>query len=442
MNELIIKQLIAAIASLSILLTNVSAKLEQRGFVLERTPLSDSLILGAASGSGNFPTSSLNNFQDGDTINAADWNAIENKLGVNNSQVTTSLDWILKASTSTDPGHKHTTGTITGIGYVRPISEGGTNTSTFTYGVVIASSTNDFTTIAPGIVGNVLKSNGSGWISSSTSAQTNSIPVTAAIALNQGDAVWLYGGESNNVATTTTMGVGNNSCDASNCPEFAQSFSSIVTSTIYGVRLRIQTAGSPANNFTVKLEANSTSTPTGTTITSSTAANSTFTSSFADYSFVFNQPQILSASTTYWLAFSMDGAHGVGNNFYQLAGTSLLTYSRGTIRRFDDTNWLNGATATSSYFATISDSRALKAHAVAGASSTLFAGFSDTSIANQIAGTVTVGGLATSLTNLITGATYYLSNTAGSITVASNTLSVVQKVGRAMSSSSLVIIPF
>ena len=35
----------------------------------------EDFILGVATGSGVFPTST-NNFQDGDTINAGDWNAI------------------------------------------------------------------------------------------------------------------------------------------------------------------------------------------------------------------------------------------------------------------------------------------------------------------------------------------------------------------------------
>ena len=84
-----------------------------RGFVLGYP---GNGLLGAATGSGNFPTSTLNNFQDGDTINAGDWNAVERKIGIDHSSDNGSLDWLLRAGSSTDPGHKHTTSSITGYG--------------------------------------------------------------------------------------------------------------------------------------------------------------------------------------------------------------------------------------------------------------------------------------------------------------------------------------
>lgn len=111
------------------------------GFVASKSNNSNELRLGAATGSGLFPTSSLNNFQDNDVINAGDWNALERKIGINNSSDPSSLDYQLTASstagtiaykltTSTDPGHKHTTSSVTGINYIKPIAEGGTATST------------------------------------------------------------------------------------------------------------------------------------------------------------------------------------------------------------------------------------------------------------------------------------------------------------------------
>lgn len=59
-------------------------------------PSGDAALLGSATGSGLFPTSSLNNFQDGETVNAGDMNGIERKVGINNSTDTSSLDYQLK----------------------------------------------------------------------------------------------------------------------------------------------------------------------------------------------------------------------------------------------------------------------------------------------------------------------------------------------------------
>lgn len=49
--------------------------------------------------------------------------AIEAKLGINSSAVTTSIDYLLKSSSSSDPGHKHTAASLTGI----PDGSGTTN---------------------------------------------------------------------------------------------------------------------------------------------------------------------------------------------------------------------------------------------------------------------------------------------------------------------------
>ena len=52
-------------------------------------------LLGAATGSGKFPTST-NNFQDDDTIQAGDWNSLENWMGIRNSTDTLSINYRLK----------------------------------------------------------------------------------------------------------------------------------------------------------------------------------------------------------------------------------------------------------------------------------------------------------------------------------------------------------
>ena len=74
----------------------------------------NTFTLGTASGDGNFPTS-FNNFQDNDTIQAKDWSKIEWVIGTTteptggfSSSTATSTLWY-KLTTSTNPGHLHTT---------------------------------------------------------------------------------------------------------------------------------------------------------------------------------------------------------------------------------------------------------------------------------------------------------------------------------------------
>ncbi|HDY87534.1 MAG TPA: hypothetical protein ENH82_05375 [bacterium] len=82
---------------------------------------------GAAAGSGSFPTSSVNNFQDDAVINAGDWNALERKIGIDGSLDTSSLDYGLAHPSSTNPGHTHESSSVSGtIGIVG----GGTATNT------------------------------------------------------------------------------------------------------------------------------------------------------------------------------------------------------------------------------------------------------------------------------------------------------------------------
>src|SRR3990167_1270420 len=61
---------------------------------------------GAVTTSGNFPQA-LNTFQDGDVINAGDWNNIEAALGNTTSTVTTSTNYLLRSTSSLNPGHMH-----------------------------------------------------------------------------------------------------------------------------------------------------------------------------------------------------------------------------------------------------------------------------------------------------------------------------------------------
>ena len=64
-------------------------------------------IAGVILATNTFPTT-LNDWSSGETIES-DWaDALEAKIGVDSSAVTTSLDYLLRSASSADPGHIHT----------------------------------------------------------------------------------------------------------------------------------------------------------------------------------------------------------------------------------------------------------------------------------------------------------------------------------------------
>lgn len=100
---------------------------------------------------GTYPTT-LTNAIDGETeMVAAHLNNLEAKVGINNSSVATSLDYMLRHGSSIDPGHKHTP------------PYGGTGIYTYAIGdLLYASSTSALSRLAGVATGNTLISGGVG----------------------------------------------------------------------------------------------------------------------------------------------------------------------------------------------------------------------------------------------------------------------------------------
>lgn len=229
MDPILAKQIISVLGGIATLLSSMVANpgiytLRQKQQI---SNAADVLFGTITTTSGfNFPTSTPT-FNDGDVINAGDFNNLFSWVGTRTSTNTDSLAYKLISPTSTNPGHKHTTASVSGTiaiaqggtntstvatGTVvsngvtfsseNPLSigKGGTATATYTYGVVVGSSTNPFTTIAPGTLDNVLTSNGSAWVSS---AQTNKSQLFASNTAQT--AVSVAANQKKNVATSSLV---------------------------------------------------------------------------------------------------------------------------------------------------------------------------------------------------------------------------------------------
>ena len=169
----------------------------------------------------DFPATGLDTFTDvatAGTILAATTNnmqdpiaAIEIKLGVNSSAVTSSIDYLLKSASSTDPGHLHTTSGISGQ---IAVAQGGTGASSAgaartALGVVIGTDVQaydaDLTELA-GLAdsdGNFIVGSASGWVAESGATARTSIGLGSV----ENTALSTWAGTTN-ITTLGTIGTG------------------------------------------------------------------------------------------------------------------------------------------------------------------------------------------------------------------------------------------
>lgn len=186
-------------------ITDLSEKIEDAASQPARFG-EDDLILGAITKTGDFPTSTTE-FQDGDIINAGDFNAIQSWLGIRNATDTDSIAYKLINTLSEDPGHLHTTTSITDIDYVKQVAEGGTATTTFIKGLVIASGTDPMSSVATNGEGSLAIASGTEWVANTITAGTNITVANLAgsITISAGEKFGGDGSYGTLTATTTVI---------------------------------------------------------------------------------------------------------------------------------------------------------------------------------------------------------------------------------------------
>lgn len=171
------------------------------------------VVLGVQTASGNFPLA-FNNFQDNDVIQAGDWDNIEYTIGTttrptggfSSTTATSTLFYLVKNSASGNPGHYHTLSNDASATGTLPINKGGTATTTFDNGLVMASGTNAFSALKTNGNGSIPIASGTQWVANTLTAGSNVTITNATGTISiDGVATWEKIGETTLAVSSTTL---------------------------------------------------------------------------------------------------------------------------------------------------------------------------------------------------------------------------------------------
>jgi hypothetical protein len=118
----------------------------------------------------NFPTS-FNNYGTGSCISSLWAVSLETKIGINSSADTSSLDY--KASNPNIGNAIGSLSTLTNTTGQIPVGKGGTATTTFSQGLVMASGTQAFSSLQTNSNGSIPTASGTGWVANTLTAGSN-----------------------------------------------------------------------------------------------------------------------------------------------------------------------------------------------------------------------------------------------------------------------------
>lgn len=385
--------------------------------------------------------------------------AIETKLGITGSGVTTTADYKLSEVTGADVAvGKSATQTLTGKTLTNPTLTTPTiasftnanhdHTNSAGGGVLSESSftlsdntTNDVTTSkhgfvpkAPNDTAKFLRGDGT-W--ASAAATTNQGTYTAGENISQGNPVYVSDGEIN-TSVTSTSSASTYSLSATS-DWFSQKIS-IPAGTWTGItRITLgvghANVGTQSYTWTVSIRANSGGAPTGADLGSTSGATVGTTNTLETITVDFASPVAVSGSTDYHIVMRVSSVNGslppvvYGN-------TTGSTGANKSINSGSSWSANNGPLYHTVYLAATVAGRIYKTSAATSGKYQNFIGFAAAAITSGNTGQVDVSGTISYLSGLTTGQ-QYLGDTAGTIqsTAGSNS----RKVGIATSATSLVI---
>jgi hypothetical protein len=258
---------------------------------------------------------------------------------------------------------------------------------------------------------------------------------TTSEAVTAGDAVCIGDGTAHSYTTTGTGSV----TGITNTQWLSQSFATKTTAvSIQQVNLTLNKAsGSASHTITVSIRANSAGSPTGADL-GSVSVSCALTTTLTSFGFTFSSPITVSPSTTYHVLVRDGAASNAqvsrGNTAGQ--GTNISTNSGSTWAANNgpfDAMVIYEIDTTAGQIARTTADTSL----TGGARNNNFVGFAyETKSAGQSC-RVSYSPLATGLSGLTAGSTYYLSNTLGALSTSAGAIS--RKIGIALAATLLLI---
>lgn len=352
--------------------------------------------------------------------------ALQAKVGVDNSAVTTSLDYIVKNPSSDGGGH------------VQTAAKGGTGQTTYTKGdLLVARNSTTLDKLAVGSDNQVLtadssQTDGVKWADSSSSASFvfgETIADREAVVIAAGGS-----GGTQTVSQTTDDTDDDTDADLWRGQSFVTPSN---TFRIDSIRIRGKKTGSPTGNLTMYIR---TAIGSGTLYTSNVAYSSIGTSD-ADITFTFTDAFVVAGVTYY---FVIDpGDVGGGTKYLNVRYSGGGGYAGGArYTAINDSGWAasDGGSDDLDFTVTLTDTtagRVYRSSAQVAARSDTFIGFATQAGTIGQTKSVQVSNIVTGLTSITTGSTYYLANTPGTIATSAGTVS--RKIGMGASTTSLLI---
>lgn len=256
-------------------------------------------------------------------------------------------------------------------------------------------------------------------------------PLTAgqAVVISTGGNTSIYSPQAADTSTTGAIAAGNDVAKWAAQTFVVPAESNMYVNTVILKTVQSAGAGTLTTTLHCTIRATSAGSPTGADLAT---ANTISTSTGGQQTFTFATPVLLTASTTY--AFIIWGDTIGADAVWTFYGNYTSTNSGST--------WGSAAgqtqNTTVTYGKTTTAGRVLRSNATASdLASNGFIGFVVGTVAEGATAVVKHAGVATGLSGLTVGSTYYLSNTGGAIATSAGSQS--RKVGIAVSTTSLLI---
>lgn len=266
------------------------------------------------------------------------------------------------------------------------------------------------------------------------------ISLTAGETLVQGNAVYVSDGENDTSQSDTS--VSSSVTVTTSDTWYSQSFT-VPAGTWVGIKkvmigLTHANAGTQTYDWRLSIRANSGGSPTGADIGSLTAdASTTGSTSRENIEFTFSDYVPVTGGTTYHLVLRVTSSINSGQYPVVVNGTAGSTGVKKSIDAGGSWSAENGPFYHTIYISSTYIGRVYKTDSDTAGKYEHFIGFARGAISSGVAGNISIAGAPNIFTGLTLGSYYYISGTAGDITVSD--ASPTRKVGIAISTTRLLI---